>query len=370
MLRVRWVCYNEGAATVRTRAPAEKEGSGPMRRGSRLLLLLGLLIAAGAAAFLFFFLQGRVGQPQQPEALVPTEIPEVDVVVARIDIPRGVVISDTETLLKLEPISGAEYERDAASYLTDVGAARDRLSLTEINLNEPVRASQLGEPGLAQQIPTAEPDQPRPKALPFSVGNLTGVGDLIQPGDRVDIVSSFIFNRQVIAAGVGIDPTTQQPIIIPQISASEGRSTKTIVQNVEVLRVLKPAAPPPAEGEPTPPPEEGAPPEDAAQQGDSGGEVPADGQAVPGETFQRGTWILVLAVTDQEAELIKFAQEQVQSRVVLVLRGSDDNASEQTTGVTLDLMISRYGLPVPDPFLSRELEGVTPVPTIAPAPAP
>jgi hypothetical protein len=79
----------------------------------------------------------------------------------------------------------------------------------------------------------------------------------------------------------------------------------------------------------------------------------------------------VLAVTDQEAEIIKFSRE-ANNAITLVLRGRGDTATETTIGATLDLLVSSFGLPVPDPnapafFAPNEL---TQLPTTAATSAP
>ena len=60
--------------------------------------------------------------------------------------------------------------------------------------------------------------------------------------------------------------------------------------------------------------------------------------------------IIVFAGTDQDAELIKLAQNDVtqQGALTAILRASDDDVNEATTGVTLSLLIERYGVPVPN----------------------
>ena len=49
--------------------------------------------------------------------------------------------------------------------------------------------------------------------------------------------------------------------------------------------------------------------------------------------------MLVLAVTDQEAEIIKLSREQGNG-ITLVLRGRGDTAVENTVGATIDLLVS------------------------------
>ena len=63
--------------------------------------------------------------------------------------------------------------------------------------------------------------------------------------------------------------------------------------------------------------------------------------------------IIVFAGTDQDAELIKLAQNDVSTTgpLTAVVRNRDDDVAEATTGVTLSLLIERYGVPVPNLIL-------------------
>jgi pilus assembly protein CpaB len=57
-----------------------------------------------------------------------------------------------------------------------------------------------------------------------------------------------------------------------------------------------------------------------------------------------------MAINDQEAEYIEFARAS-DARVTLVLRGANDDQLEETTGASLDLLVTDLGLPVPEPLL-------------------
>src|SRR3712207_1233279 len=102
-----------------------------MRRGGRLILLLGVVIAAAAALFLYVFLQGN--QPAtQIDNLPPTEAPKKRIVVARIDIPNNSVLTDTETLLQTGEISEEEYNSRPNQYFTSIGELQDMVTLRAI----------------------------------------------------------------------------------------------------------------------------------------------------------------------------------------------------------------------------------------------
>ena len=92
----------------------------------------------------------------------------------------------------------------------------------------------------------------------------------------------------------------------------------------------------------------------------------ADGSTQPaGDTLIPGSWVVVLAVTDQEAEIIRYSLQQASS-MALVLRGRGDTTVEQTLGVTLNILVSQYGLPEPQPFLPPP----APITDLTPTPGP
>src|SRR5215213_5053788 len=332
-----------------------------MRRGGRLFLLLGILILV-AAALAYFVLS----QPQSPSPdLVPTATVEIKhkIVVARIDIPSNTILTDTETFLGVIDIPESEFA--AGQYFESPNDLVNKQTVRQINFNERLTRSDITEPGLSILIPTAQPNQPRPKAVPVSVDNLSGVADQIRPGDFVDILASFEIVRTIIRPGFGENNT-----IVFKEETFTGKSVKTLIQNVQVLQVLKPAVPPGTPGA------EGAPP--AQQQGppatDASGQPLEQGQ--PGQqatpqsqgpqttgTFQPGDWILTLALTDQQAEVVKFSTDS--GAISLALRGRGDTAVDNTIGATLSLLVSQFGLPLPSGALPEVISqsDLTQVPT-------
>lgn len=334
-----------------------------MRRGGRTFLLLGILILiVGALAFFVLSQPNLSNQPLTPE---PTQELKRKIVIARIDIPNNTVITDTEGFLTTAEIPESEFAAAAGQYFTNQSELANKQTLRSISFNEKIRKADVTDPGLSIQIPTALANQPRVKAIPFQVNNLTGVADQIKPSDFVDVLASFIVKRTYLRPGYG----ENNQIIIKE-EPFDAQTTKTLLQNIQVLQIRKPAPPP--EGTPTPggagaAPAEGGPPQTDAngqpvQPGQGGGE--AGGAQPAGNTFQPGNWLLVLAVTDQQAEVLKFALEQ-STGITLVLRGRGDSAVETTTGATFDLLVSQYGVPIPQPIAPALLPGdqLTPIPT-------
>lgn len=329
-----------------------------MRRGSRLILVLGLLFAVAAAIALLFVLQ----QPTSPQPISaePTPIPKRKIVVARIDIPNNTVLTDTETFLSTNEVPETEFRAD--QHFTSINELQNKVTINAITAAEPIRKPDVIDAGLSLQIPPAQPNQPRPKAIPFQVDNLSGVADLIKPNDFVDVLVSFKVSLTVLRPGVN----EQGEIIIREEQVADQQTTKTLLQNVQVLKILKPAQPP--AGTPTPGGPSGArQPTEVDESGQRAG-TPAPGGPGAANTFTPGQWLLILAMTDQQAEVLKFALDQT-AAITLVLRGRGDTANEQTTGATLDLLVSQYGLPLPRPVPPAAISQnqLTPLPTIAPA---
>jgi pilus assembly protein CpaB len=342
-----------------------------MRRGGRLLLLVGILIAAAAAGLLFFYLNqlGTVG-PEGPAGQVtaiPTVEPDVPVVVAVVDIPAGTVISNTEQV-ELQAIPAAEYNANRTNYLVNINDAINKLTISAIAAQDKVRKDNLTDPGLSQQIPPAEEGRARDKAIAFKVDALIAVADQIKERDFVDVVASFTLSRRVslpgtIAPGIEGGPPVETRLFEP----TDLVSTKTLIQRAQVMRIVRPPAPPPSEGEQA----QGAqpPPPDATPAVDEEGRPITAQPAQQDNSLTQGEWVLVLLVDDQEAELLDFARNS-NAKISLVLRGAGDTAFEVTTGATLDLLIGQYGLPLPDPIqpYSYGQNVIAPNPTSTPAP--
>ncbi len=328
-----------------------------MRRGGIVILLIGVIIALAAAGLLFLFLQNstNVTTGPTPEA---TREPRVDVIVAQVDIPANTLITD-QGLLGTREIAQSEFD---SRYFTNVNDVLGQLAVSNIRADEFITSSDITEPGLSQQIPTAEPDLPRPKAYAFNTDSVAGVADQIKPGDFVDVVVTFSMPRR-ISYPTSRDVDDQGQVTIQREVIEEFiPSTKTIIQQGQVLRIVRPGTP--EEGTPGPEGEEITEPEV-----DESGRVVSSG-AGQGSTITPGSWLLVLAINDQEAELLEFALN-TESDISLVLRGAGDTDFEPTIGATYDLLVSEFGVPAPrllDPYLVSEEDAFVPDPTATPAP--
>jgi pilus assembly protein CpaB len=301
-----------------------------MQRGALLFLLIGLIvIIGGLAAFLILRGDGtEMTTSQTPETPPPpTKVPLVPVVQARVDLEANTLLND-QTVLKVVEVPVTEF--DKAQEFSKINDVIGKLLINPVPAGRPIRRADLRDPGLAQRIPTPEPGQPRVKAYPLFVNNLSGVADQIGVNDFVDVVATF--------------------------SVETFFTTKTIIQRAQVLQIVRPAVPAAsAEGAGTSPTETIPPPQSSSlPQVDASGQPITGGQVVEGgtggvSTLTQGFWMVVLGLTDQEIELLEFAL-QSNARIVLALRGADDILIEETIGATLDILVREFGLPLPRPL--------------------
>ena len=136
-----------------------------------------------------------------------------------------------------------------------------------------------GAAGSAQDV--AHLLEPGLRAIAVHVDQGTGVGTLINVGDRVDLVLG-LYRRQGAAGHEG----SRRPGLIASVRGYNPTTTKVILQNMQVIGTLTP--PGAAASNPQP-----------------------SGAATGGQPEEE---LVILAVTAQQAEVIKFAQLDGKSR--------------------------------------------------------
>ena len=295
-----------------------------MKRSNRLVLLIGVFLAALAFVFVIVILNGGGGSNTDPNASAPPS--KVATIIASRDIALGVTITkdmlksqDLEQIVRLPGAFG-----DASQVVGNVTRAA-------IKTGQQITVAAFTEQSGANfQCPAGF------TCIAVQVDQLSGVGTLIKTGDYVDMV-----------AGIG----TTFPIIDTKTTgkvldeAYDHTSVKVLLQGMQVVTTLLPAAPAAETGVASPPPGASAPPA-------SGGGTALNGQQE----------IVILAVTPQQVEVIKFAQ--LDGSITLVLRSPKDFVDDQgnpvipetvtTTGIVLKTMITDYGVLIPKVILDLQ----------------
>jgi pilus assembly protein CpaB len=294
-----------------------------LKRSNRLVLLIGILLAVvafGGVIFLF-------NQKPAPTSSAPTELPTV---YARQNIPLGTVITADMVETRNQQIA----VRDANAF-GDVGQVVGKTVRAEIKQGQIVLPSDFsaGAGGGSQDI--AHLLDPGLRAIAVQVDQSTGVGTLINVGDRVDLVVGFTGADKV--PQITVDATTKALTTVAGINTT---TTKLVLQNMQVIGTLVPPAAVPASGS------------------GSTGSTATTGTALTGQQE-----LVILAVTAQQAEVIKFAQ--IDGQITLVLRSPKDFVDaggapvtpqiDQTSGIVLKTLIEKYGVLPPQVIVATGL---------------
>ncbi len=287
-----------------------------MKRSNWLVLLVGVFLAIVA----FVGILVIAGRPAEQKQQAKTEGP---VVVASVDIPLSTKIRADQVTTKT--IALTAIPPDA---FTDTSQVIGQVVRQPVAAGAQITSATLGQngTGVVQNIVTPA----GMRSMAVQVDQVTGVGTVIQTGDYVDMVIGLTGDKFPV---ITINP---QDDSITVVSGLNSTSTKLILQGMQVLGTLLP--PPDTSG---------------------GGEQPApSGQpSQPDTTLNGQQQIVILAVTPQQAEVIKFAQ--LDSSISLVLRSADDfidpltgaaltPAQADTSGVILKTLVDSYGVLPPE----------------------
>ncbi len=289
------------------------------RRTTPYVVALFLIVLLLVAGYIWLYFQGQslTGRPGSTVGVtpVPTTVPKVRILVANRTIPAN-------TLLTAELVSqwftARERERTPEMGEDVIGSERQligHVTLVEIQPDALLHTSQFTPATLAHRIPQGR------RAMPLKVDPFSGVVGKLKAGDYVDIVFSGYLELHYPQA---FPPSPEEPpVFLGPVSLL---AVKTILQDIQILEVV-PITSSAAMGtaRPQPTPSEGA-------AGPTG--------VVPVE------WILILAVTNEEAEVLRFIQDQGMS-YQLLLRASGDHTTVATRGVTTSILVQTYNVPIP-----------------------
>jgi len=265
-----------------------------MPRGSRGLLILALITGLVAAILVFVALnQGGGSDNAKTESAVTTSA----VVVAKSDIAAGTEI--TAGMVEVIEVPDSLLVGDAftSTQLVVGEAARYPIAAGEQVTRARVGANAEGD-GLAFVVPAGM------RAIAVSVDEITGVGGLILPGDRADVIA----------------------VISEQAGADNPDRVVTVLQDVEVLAVAQSAQ------EPVP-----AADEEAGAQAETDGASTTSGQLPENAEPQPSARTVTLALTPEQVQLLALVQEK--GSVYLSLRRFGDNAQPQLPVIDLSAIL-------------------------------
>jgi pilus assembly protein CpaB len=275
-----------------------------VRRTSRLVLLLGVFLAA--LVFVVILLGSKPADtvdtgPSAP----PTQLPTL---VTLQDIPLGTIV--TQEMLTTKTL--AVNLREANVY-GDPSQAVGKTSRTALVAGAQVHSSDFQNRSVPLTVPAGR------RAMTISVNQLTGVANLLDVGDTVDLIISLrgdafpvvqVLNDGSVTVVAGINPLS---IKLP-----------LLLQDVQIIGTIEPPPPAPpatAEGQPVP-------------------------SAAPQFTDVQNK-LLVLAVTPAQAEVILFARTA--GTLDAILRSPlDAGTTAETTGVILKTLVDLYGILPPE----------------------
>jgi Flp pilus assembly protein CpaB len=304
-----------------------------LKRSNRLVLLIGALLAVVAFVGIVLLL----GQPSTGGGGggQPTPATTVHVVKAKVAIPAGTIV--TQDMLDATgelPIGAAQNAFQDPGLVISKTIRKDAQPGTILTFDYFIDTGQTSN--VTDGLPLGL------RAMAVQVDQVTGVGTLIHTGDKVDLIIGLKIQTTVF------DPTDKTKTKILKVG-DPAPSVKMIIQNLRVLGTLLP--PPTAQ---------------AAQQQQQPGASPSPGvQQQPATTLNGQQEIVVVAVTANQAEAIRYAQLYTDP-MALVLRSPKDYVAvdasgspivgaspvvppfEQTDGMVLRILVDKYGVLPPN----------------------
>jgi len=287
-----------------------------LKRSNRLILLIGIFLAVVAFVLIVLLLSG--GGTNNQNTGGPPPPPPLPTVISTQDIAIGVTI--TEAMVTTETLP-----QDAR----EPGAFQDPSQVIgKVVRQEVTSGGQITSTTFSSNIDLGISVPPGQRAMSLQIDAVSGVGTIIQTGDFVDMVVGLSGDAFPV---VQLNPEDDS---IQVVAGLNNTSVKLLIEGVQVLGVVRQEPPPPAEGAaPTPTPTTGTP-----------------------EVSEGSTALVIVSVTAQQSELLKFAQ--LQGSISLALRSSQDFFDENgepllpvpagTTGVILKGLIDNYGVLTPE----------------------
>ena len=307
-----------------------------MKRSNRLVLLIGVFLAI--VAFIGILLTLSSGTSGDGKIKAPTT---GNVVVATENIPLSTRIKSEQLKvinIDLTAITPGTYQ--------DISQVAGQIARQQIGNGAQVTQAALGVTGGGSITDIDCPVTFRCMAV--RVDQLTGVGTVIKSGDFVDMIIGLGGGDFPV---ITTNPVDQSVTVVTGLNQTSVKAP-LLLQGLQVVGTLLPPVEPTSTTAPAASP------------------APGGTGTQPSTTLSGQQEIVILAVTPQQEEVIRFTQLSGAAplgAVSLVLRSADDFIDPltgqpvvappiQTTGVILKTLVDTYGVLPPE-----VVETVTPV---------
>jgi Flp pilus assembly protein CpaB len=281
-----------------------------LKRSNRLILLIGVFLAIVAFVGIVVVFQGDRGGGGG--AQTPTELPTVFA-------SRAIALGTPITKEMLTSRNLPTTQRDLTAF-PDPTLLYGKIARQDIAAGKQLTSRDF-DSGAGDGLLTVN-TPPGMVTIAVQVDQVSGVGTVIRQGDYVDILVGFQGDKFPV---VTLSPSDDSVTVVSGLNAT---SVKLLLQGMQVVGTL-------------------LPPREAPT-----GEQPAN---EPGTTLTGQSEIVILAVTAQQAEVIKYSQ--MDGSISLVLRSPTDFRDENgnvvpgtvvgTTGVTLRTLVDEYDVLIP-----------------------
>jgi len=305
-----------------------------MKRSNRLLVLFGLIFALVGGGLAFAVASGGGSTGGARASATPTAEPITTVVTAKQDINLGDQI--TADMVEEKPVSISERAKLGVDTFTTKNEVVGKVAGGKISAGQPLVASRdfLNPGSMTDGKDIAGAIASGYLGVAIELDQINGVGTLIVPGDRVNIILSIYVDQLPLS-------NTTNPKLTIAVPGGKDVTTKMVIQNCKVISTL------------LPPPVAAA----GAASVANASAAPVAAPTTPLVHNDGRHMVAIIEVKPDEAEIIRWAQREektdTQSYIDLsvALRSDKDNALPDavTPGITFKMLVAKYGVLPPDP---------------------
>ena len=305
-----------------------------MKRSNRLLVLFGLIFALVGGGLAFAVASGGSSTVVPGPSASPTAEATTTVVRATKDINLGDQI--TADMLEEKPMSVSEAAKLGPDTFTTKDQVVGKIAGGKISTGQALVGSRdfLNPGSMTDGKDIAGAIASGYLGVAIELDQINGVGTLIVPGDRVNIILSIYVDQLPLS-------NTTNPKLAIAVPGGKDVTTKMVIQNRKVISTL------------LPPPVAAA----GAASVANASAAPVAAPTTPLVHNDGRHMIAIIEVKPDEAEIIRWAQREektdTQSYIDLsvALRSDKDNAlpNADTPGITFKMLVVKYGVLPPDP---------------------